>query len=92
MRKSMLMTMAIFAIISCDGLTQGASADGLAVNRQYRNAAPRRPTCPDRYSCGSLFGAYGPYGGVNYWGRYANGTYDYGTDRTYGNGPWGYRW
>jgi hypothetical protein len=26
--------------------------------------------CPDRYSCFSLYGAYGPYGGGAYWGRY----------------------
>lgn len=26
--------------------------------------------CPDGYSCYPLYGAYGPYGGVNYWGAY----------------------
>jgi|RhiMethySRZTD1v2_1073278.scaffolds.fasta_scaffold786368_1 hypothetical protein len=30
----------------------------------------RRIVCPDGYSCGSLYGAYGPYGGVAYWGSY----------------------
>jgi hypothetical protein len=26
--------------------------------------------CPDGYSCAPLYGAYGPYGGVRYWGAY----------------------
>jgi len=29
--------------------------------------------CPDRYSCSSLYGAYGPYGGTGYWSRYTAG-------------------
>ena len=28
--------------------------------------------CPDSYSCNSLYGAYGPYGGVSYWGGYTD--------------------
>jgi hypothetical protein len=41
----------------------------------WHKICPRR--CPDRYSCQSLYGAYGPYGGVGYWGRYfgSGGTY-----------------
>ena len=27
--------------------------------------------CPDRHSCWPLYGAYGPYGGVGYWGAYS---------------------
>ena len=30
-------------------------------------------TCPDGYSCYTLYGAYGPYGGVSYWARYTYG-------------------
>jgi hypothetical protein len=30
------------------------------------------PVCPDGYSCSPLYGAYGPYGGVSYWGGYTN--------------------
>ena len=26
--------------------------------------------CPSRYSCGPLYGAYGPWGGESYWGAY----------------------
>ncbi len=28
--------------------------------------------CPDGYSCSPLYGAYGPYGGVAYWGGYTD--------------------
>jgi hypothetical protein len=30
-----------------------------------------RVVCPDGYSCHPLYGAYGPYGGVGYWGAYS---------------------
>jgi hypothetical protein len=33
--------------------------------------------CPDRYSCFSLYGAYGPYGGVAYWARYTSSGWSY---------------
>jgi hypothetical protein len=29
-----------------------------------------RRSCPDPYSCYPLYGAYGPYGGAQYWGAY----------------------
>ena len=29
-----------------------------------------RIICPDGYSCHPLYGAYGPYGGVGFWGAY----------------------
>ncbi|WP_166293753.1 hypothetical protein [Bradyrhizobium sp. 2S1] len=29
--------------------------------------------CPDRYSCAPLYGAYGPYGGRDYWAAYSYG-------------------
>lgn len=28
--------------------------------------------CPDGLSCSPLYGAYGPYGGVSYWGGYTD--------------------
>ena len=28
--------------------------------------------CPDRYSCQSVYGAYGPYGGRAYWAEYSD--------------------
>ena len=30
--------------------------------------------CPDRYSCAPLYGAYGPYGGRDYWAAYSYGN------------------
>jgi hypothetical protein len=37
----------------------------------------RHSCCPDRYSCSSLYGAYGPYGGAAYWTRYTYGGWGY---------------
>jgi hypothetical protein len=37
----------------------------------------RHSCCPDRYSCSSLYGAYGPYGGAAYWSRYTYGGWGY---------------
>jgi hypothetical protein len=37
----------------------------------------RHTCCPDRYSCSSLYGAYGPYGGAAYWTRYTYGGWGY---------------
>jgi hypothetical protein len=37
----------------------------------------RYTRCPDRYSCSSLYGAYGPYGGAAYWTRYSYGGWGY---------------
>jgi len=34
--------------------------------------------CPDgSYTCTSLYGAYGPYGGVSYWGGYTDAGWAY---------------
>jgi hypothetical protein len=33
--------------------------------------------CPDGNSCYPLFGAYGPYGGLAYWGAYSYNVWDY---------------
>ena len=33
--------------------------------------------CPDGYSCAPLYGAYGPYGGVHYWGGYTDSGWNY---------------
>jgi hypothetical protein len=35
-----------------------------------------RSSCPDRYSCSPLFGAYGPYGGEAYWRAYTATGWD----------------
>jgi hypothetical protein len=83
MHKTILIMMAIFAIISCDCLTQDAAADGIRVIRHSRCGGYnpcvvyRRISCPDRFSCYSLYGAYGPYGGPAYWSRYSYGGLPY---------------
>jgi hypothetical protein len=33
--------------------------------------------CPDGISCSPLYGAYGPYGGVRYWGAYSDSGWSY---------------
>lgn len=33
--------------------------------------------CPDGESCAPLYGAYGPYGGLKYWGAYTDSGWDY---------------
>jgi hypothetical protein len=41
------------------------------VRHHYRRAEPRPYVgCPDGYSCYPLYGAYGPYGGQEYWAAY----------------------
>jgi hypothetical protein len=35
------------------------------------------PKCPDGFSCASLYGAYGPYGGTAYWGAYTESGWGY---------------
>lgn len=52
-----------------------AFADEMVVKRHARKAVVAdqsvvRAPCPDPYSCNTLFGAYGPYGGRAYWTRY----------------------
>jgi hypothetical protein len=55
-------------------LAGDASADGMTVKQHARKVVTQtsvvRPACPDPYSCSSLYGAYGPYGGAAYWTRY----------------------
>jgi hypothetical protein len=37
----------------------------------------RNGSCCPNYTCASLYGAYGPWGGVAYWSRYAYGGWEY---------------
>jgi hypothetical protein len=44
-----------------------------ARHRTYADCGWRHPchsTCPDRFSCAPMYGAYGPFGGVQYWRAY----------------------
>ena len=59
-------------------LSGDASADGMIVKKRQTGkvvsrTAVVRPACPDPYSCRSLYGAYGPYGGSAYWSRFTYG-------------------
>ena len=79
MRLFTYVVVALTAMVCAPG---GAFADEMAVKRQSRKAAVhhsacthdgcvvRRPACSDPYSCSSLYGAYGPYGGAAYWSRF----------------------
>jgi hypothetical protein len=55
-------------------LSSAALADEMVVKRHARkpvvHSSAVRPACPDPYSCNTLYGAYGPYGGHAYWTRY----------------------
>jgi hypothetical protein len=62
-----------------------STSDVKAADLQYDSRARvvrtscgwRHTCCPDRYSCSSLYGAYGPYGGAAYWSRYTYGGWGY---------------
>jgi hypothetical protein len=79
-RKFTYVVAAALAASVC--LLSDAFADGMAVKHQSRKVVVdhsacrhngcviRRPACPDPFSCSSLYGAYGPYGGGAYWSRF----------------------
>lgn len=64
-------TMAAFICLS-----GAAQADEWVVKKRHPRKAVVvdqsivRPSCPDPYSCNTLYGGYGPYGGRAYWTRY----------------------
>src|SRR6516164_5883868 len=81
--KKSIFAMALTApfVASIPSITLAADA-GLPVGqraaRHYRVVEEcgwrRCPTrCPDRYSCAPLYGAYGPWGGQQYWAAYSYG-------------------
>jgi hypothetical protein len=84
MQKLIVAVMTMFAVVSCDCLTNEASADGFAVvrhSKKVRHARTcsntgcvvhRRFGCPEYYPCYPLYGAYGPYGGQAFWGAYTD--------------------
>jgi hypothetical protein len=64
-----------------------SASDVMAADVQYNGRARAvvrsagceysKTCCPDRYSCSSLYGAYGPFGGAPYWTRYTYGGWGY---------------
>jgi len=77
MLKIVLASAAV-ATITCICFAPDAAADGVGVrHKRVRHSAsqcwngPCVPVgCPDKYSCWSLYGAYGPYSGAAYLTRY----------------------
>jgi len=77
---SMLVTaMVAVAAVATVNIPRSSAADqsldirhGDGTYVRLRSAHHRRfLACPDRYSCSSLYGAYGPYGGRAYWAEYS---------------------
>ncbi len=66
------------AMVAFHCLSGAALADEMVSKRHAKKAVVHksthgsvvRPGCPDPFSCHSLYGAYGPYGGHAYWTRY----------------------
>jgi hypothetical protein len=64
---------------------RASSADGVNMCHRAWRCSPqgcgwRRicgSPCPDGYSCFSLYGAYGPYGGAAYWSAYTSSGWTY---------------
>ena len=86
MHKSILIVAAAFAFVSSGCFAQVASADEAPVIYHRKSVrhichdfncghcapcgARCNAVCSDRYIFHPLYGAYGPYGGVSYWGAY----------------------
>ena len=83
MRKSVFTLAITFACVCSGGFTQIASAD--EARAAYREKSVRHVCCHrrcngvclDRYAFRPLYGAYGPYGGVGYWGAYTFSGWGY---------------
>lgn len=83
MRKSVFTLAITFACVCSGGFTQIASADEARAayrGKSVRHVCCHRPcngVCLDRYAFRPLYGAYGPYGGVGYWGAYTFSGWGY---------------
>jgi hypothetical protein len=64
-----------------------STSDATAADLQYHRSARVvtrsagcgrwHTCCPGRYSCASLYGGYGPYGGAAFWSQYTYGGWKY---------------
>ena len=83
MRIGLLAVTTMLAVLVSDAVVRSAVADGMD-RRPKKVVVPYqsdcgyygcRSRCPDRYSCSSLYGAYGPWGGAAYYSRYSGWFY-----------------
>jgi hypothetical protein len=73
MGKTLFAAIAVLVIVSGRAYADESVVrrHGKAIHRVYHvDHLYRRRGCPDAWSCFSLYGAYGPYGGAAYWSRY----------------------
>jgi hypothetical protein len=73
----------VSGLLALTALPFSAIAADLFAHRTYSHRTyvhkfePKRwRGCPDRVSCYSLYGAYGPYGGAAYWSAYSYAGWD----------------
>jgi hypothetical protein len=81
MRKTTIVVLAALAAISWDGLYNDVRADGISVRHHARKCGRYDHcgfpvACPSGM-CYSMYGAYGPYGGTSFWGRYTYSGWGY---------------
>jgi hypothetical protein len=81
MRKMTIVALTALAAISWDGLCHDVFADGIGMRHHARKCGRYDHcglpvACPSGM-CYSLYGAYAPYGGTSFWGRYTYGGWGY---------------
>jgi hypothetical protein len=78
MPRMLLTVAAIATIISADLSTKTRAADLQPLPAWKRSAHFKSPykSCT-RYYCYPLYGAYGPFGGMAYWGAYTDAGWGY---------------
>jgi hypothetical protein len=83
--RSVVVTLALAAFLPCvsaygaDGRVDRRARPLVEATRVEKSAWVCGPRgcrtrvfrCPDRHSCSPIYGAYGPFGGVNYWSAFS---------------------
>jgi hypothetical protein len=83
--RSIVTTLALAALLPCvsaygadarvhrraQPLVEGTRIEKSAWVCGRRGCRTRFFRCPDRLSCSPIYGAYGPYGGVQYWSAFS---------------------
>jgi hypothetical protein len=81
MRKIAIVTLTALAAFSWDCVSHDVFADGVRLRPHARKCGRYDHcgfpiACPSGL-CSSLYGAYEPYGGISYWGRYTYAGWRY---------------